>query len=61
MQNGDNAGIKGRIFFIFKNTLFLINKKMFPHEMGVFVERNKNVLILGHDLIEDNLKKSEFT
>ena len=47
---GPNKGLKGIIRYINQNTIFLYNKE-FKETLGIFVEINRNVLILGEDLI----------
>jgi transcription elongation factor SPT5 len=46
---GPNKGLKGIIRYIHQNTMFLHNKE-FIETLGIFVEINRNVLILGDDL-----------
>lgn len=46
---GPNKGLKGIIRYIHQNTVFLYNKE-FIETLGIFVEINRNVLILGDDL-----------
>ena len=51
--DGVNKGHKGRIIHIDNNTLFLHHKD-FVNTLGVFVDRWRNALILGHSLITDS-------
>lgn len=46
---GANKGLKGIIRYIYQNTIFLHNKE-FMETLGIFVEINRNILILGDDL-----------
>ena len=46
---GSNKGLKGIIRYINQNTVFLYNKE-FMETLGIFVEINRNLLILGEDL-----------
>jgi len=46
---GGNKGLKGIIRYIHQNTIFLHNKE-FIETLGIFVEINRNILILGDDL-----------
>lgn len=46
---GVNKGLKGIIRNIHQNTIFLHNKE-FMETLGIFVEINRNILILGDDL-----------
>lgn len=45
---GANKGLKGSIRNIYQNTIFLHNKEFFE-TLGIFVELNRNILILGDD------------
>ena len=51
--DGVNRGHKGRIVHIDGNTLFLHHKD-FVNTLGIFVDRWRNALILGHSLITDS-------
>lgn len=46
---GVNKGLKGIIRYINNNTVFLHNKE-FIDTLGIFVELNRNLLILGEDI-----------
>lgn len=47
--DGGNKGLKGIIRNIHQNTVFLHNKE-FMETLGIFVEINRNILILGDDV-----------
>jgi len=54
---GKNKGVKGIIKYIYQNSVFLYNREFFE-TLGVFVEINRNVMILGDDSAHRNMANS---
>ena len=51
---GKNKGVKGLVKYIYQNSVFLYNKDFFE-TLGIFVEMNRNVVILGSKALQRSM------